>query len=112
MSPQPGECMPAGGFSLCRRPGTASRVRGYDVAVEGREHGVSTLGSRRLDGRQDLFRWRRAYLAEVGVDPKLPAAVAADLRWDLHALLQLVDRGCPPHLAARILAPLDEGRRQ
>jgi hypothetical protein len=26
---------------------------------------------------------------------------------DIHALLELVDRGCPPHLAARILAPLD-----
>ena len=26
---------------------------------------------------------------------------------DLHELLKLVDRGCPPHLAARILAPLD-----
>jgi hypothetical protein len=25
----------------------------------------------------------------------------------LHELLQLVDRGCPPELAARILAPLD-----
>ncbi|MCY7364805.1 MAG: hypothetical protein LH469_05760 [Frankiaceae bacterium] len=48
----------------------------------------------------------------MGVDPKLAAAVAADLSWDLHALLQLVDRGCPPHLAARILAPLDEGPRQ
>jgi hypothetical protein len=27
---------------------------------------------------------------------------------DLHALLDLVDKGCPPQLAARILAPLDE----
>jgi hypothetical protein len=26
---------------------------------------------------------------------------------DLHELLVLVDRGCPPPLAARILAPLD-----
>ena len=26
---------------------------------------------------------------------------------DLHALLEIVDRGYPPHLAARILAPLD-----
>ena len=26
---------------------------------------------------------------------------------DLHELLVLVDRGCPPELAARILAPLD-----
>jgi hypothetical protein len=25
---------------------------------------------------------------------------------DLHALLDLIDRGCPPELAARITAPL------
>jgi hypothetical protein len=25
---------------------------------------------------------------------------------DVHALLQLVDRGCPPELAARILSPI------
>jgi hypothetical protein len=27
---------------------------------------------------------------------------------DLHALLDFVDKGCPPQLAARILAPLEE----
>jgi hypothetical protein len=27
---------------------------------------------------------------------------------DLHALLQLVDAGCPPDLAARILSPDDD----
>ncbi|WP_344257069.1 hypothetical protein [Terrabacter carboxydivorans] len=30
------------------------------------------------------------------------------MRVDLHALLELVDAGCPPELAARILSPLDE----
>jgi hypothetical protein len=30
---------------------------------------------------------------------------------DLHELIELVERGCPPALAARILAPLDrEGK--
>ena len=29
---------------------------------------------------------------------------------DLHALIELVEHGCPPELAARILAPLDEER--
>jgi hypothetical protein len=33
--------------------------------------------------------------------------LARDPRTDLHALLELVDRGCRPELAARILAPLD-----
>ena len=30
---------------------------------------------------------------------------------DLHALIELVERGCPPPLAARIMAPLDHERR-
>jgi hypothetical protein len=40
-----------------------------------------------------------------------PAALARSLAGkhvDLHALLELVDAGCPPELAARILAPLDD----
>lgn len=58
--------------------------------------------------RDDLVSWRRQYLAGAGLDPVLAASVAADLRWDLHALLELVERGCPPRLAARILAPCDD----
>jgi hypothetical protein len=54
--------------------------------------------------------WRGQYLVGVGVDPQLAATVAADLRWDLNALLALLERGCPPHLAARILDPVDEAR--
>jgi hypothetical protein len=34
--------------------------------------------------------------------------LARDLSFDLHALLELVDRGCPPDLAIRILEPLDQ----
>ena len=37
--------------------------------------------------------------------------VAADGTYDLHALLMLVDRGCPAELAVRILAPLDQEER-
>ena len=44
----------------------------------------------------------------MGVDAELAATVAGDLRWDLHALLQLLERGCPPQLAARICTPADE----
>ena len=36
------------------------------------------------------------------------AGLAGSDRIDLHRLLELVDRGCPPHLAARILAPIDD----
>ena len=52
--------------------------------------------------------WRREQLTSCGFPDALAVALAADCRIDLHALLELVDRGCPPRLAARILAPLDD----
>ena len=59
----------------------------------------------------DLVEWRRRRLRSAGFAVDLADRVARDCAMDLHALLGLVDRGCPPHLAARILAPLDEKRR-
>ena len=38
----------------------------------------------------------------------LAEELACDWRYDLHALIELVERGCEPALAARILAPLDD----
>jgi hypothetical protein len=55
--------------------------------------------------------WRRGRLLAAGFDPDLAARLATDCRIDLHAVLELTDRGCPPALAARILAPLDEEPR-
>ncbi|MGH2966804.1 MAG: hypothetical protein ACRDMH_15675 [Solirubrobacterales bacterium] len=46
-------------------------------------------------------------LERAGFEAELAAAVAADRAMDLHALIELVERGCPPRLAARILAPLE-----
>lgn len=54
----------------------------------------------------DVQAWRRCRLLEAGFSAALAGAVAADQGFDLHALLQLVDRGCPPEVAVRILAPL------
>jgi hypothetical protein len=54
----------------------------------------------------DVRTWRRCRLLEAGFPQEVADAVASDPRFDLHALLQLVDRGCPPELAVRILAPL------
>ena len=56
---------------------------------------------------QDVVAWRARRLRASGFDRAKAADLAADLRMDLHALLELVERGCPPALAARILAPLD-----
>jgi hypothetical protein len=52
-------------------------------------------------------RWRAERLLLAGFPSALAEALAAESRVDLHALLELTDRGCPPDLAARILAPLD-----
>jgi hypothetical protein len=54
-----------------------------------------------------LSEWRRRRLAAAGFEPRVAAELAAEPAVDLHELLVLVDRGCPPTLAARILAPLD-----
>ena len=50
--------------------------------------------------------WRRCRLLEAGFSQEVAEAVAGDARFDLHALMQLVDLGCPHDLAVRILAPL------
>jgi hypothetical protein len=55
--------------------------------------------------------WRMKRLRGAGFSPALAGALARDRTYDLHALVELVDRGCPAELAARILAPLDRDRR-
>jgi hypothetical protein len=57
--------------------------------------------------RRELVSWRVALLSDAGFSEGLAQRVAADGAYDLHALLELVDRGCPPELAVRILAPLE-----
>jgi hypothetical protein len=54
----------------------------------------------------DVVRWRREQLTDTGFGLPLAAEVARDTRYDLHALIELVERGCRPELAVRILAPL------
>jgi hypothetical protein len=69
---------------------------------------MKSIGSQpgRRDVPHDIATWRRALLLESGFDLVLAAELSRDGRIDLHELLKLVDRGCPPPLAARILAPL------
>jgi hypothetical protein len=43
----------------------------------------------------------------AGFDASLATRLTQDEAVDLHELLVLLDRGCSPELAARILAPLD-----
>lgn len=55
----------------------------------------------------DVVTWRACRLHDAGFPWALADSVART-HTDLHELLQLVDAGCPPQLAARILAPIDE----
>ncbi len=57
--------------------------------------------------RTEVVSWRQGTLVAAGFDAPFAARLATDRRFDLHALLELVDGGCPPCLAGRILAPLD-----
>jgi hypothetical protein len=56
----------------------------------------------------DVEAWRLRRLVDAGFALPLALELATTPGTDLHALLALVDRGCPPELAARILAPLDD----
>jgi hypothetical protein len=48
-------------------------------------------------------RWRTAELMRVGFPGDDAVALAARLEIDLHEAIELVQRGCPPELAVRIL---------
>lgn len=54
-----------------------------------------------------LEKWRRIELIHCGFPESLAARVARDERYDLHQLIELVEHGCSPALAVRILSPLD-----
>jgi hypothetical protein len=56
----------------------------------------------------DVEAWRLRRLVDAGFPLRLALELAATPGVDLHALLALLDRGCPPELAARILAPIDD----
>ena len=48
-------------------------------------------------------RWRTAELMRVGFPGDDAVALAARMDVDLHEAIELVQRGCPPELAVRIL---------
>jgi hypothetical protein len=56
----------------------------------------------------EVVRWRREQLVDAGFARQAAARLAEDVRYDLHELIELVERGCPHELAARILAPLED----
>jgi hypothetical protein len=58
----------------------------------------------------DVNRWRREQLVHSGFPLPLAARLAKNPGYDLHRLIELVEAGCPPELAVRILAPLEPGQ--
>jgi hypothetical protein len=79
------------------------RIRNRSLAPDGARMTPTEPGA-------DLAEWRERRLLRAGVDADLAASIAADCAMDLHAMIELVERGCPPGLAARILAPFDHER--
>lgn len=75
-----------------------------DMASDGPLRGGTKTGP----PPRSLVAWRRDELVRAGFDAELGDRLAAARDLDLHAVLDLVDRGCPPPLAARILAPLTD----
>ena len=61
------------------------------------------------DTGHDVVGWRRNQLVQSGFPPPLAVRLAIDPRFDLHALIELVERGCAAELAIRILSPLEAG---
>jgi hypothetical protein len=67
---------------------------------------VENEGRARHRVPRDIMLWRRERLVRAGFSREVADELASDGGYDLHELLELVDRGCPPALAVRILAPL------
>lgn len=57
--------------------------------------------------RETDLAWRRERIRDAGFGSREATRIADDSRFDLHELISLVERGCRPDLAARILAPLE-----
>jgi hypothetical protein len=56
-----------------------------------------------VDEAAEVLAWRFDALCRSGYDLDAAAVLAANVQIDLHEAVDLVSRGCPPDLAARIL---------
>lgn len=65
------------------------------------------MGHQTRDPSHRYVDWRTRCLLDAGFAEQDADRAGHDPAYDLHALLELVDHGCPPLLAARIVAPLD-----
>jgi thioredoxin 1 len=88
----------------------ASAETARSSAREDQETGGDTERPSAHRGKRDaaVVGSRRQRLLDAGFSVSSSERLARDERIDLHALLDLVQSGCPPELAVRTLAPLDD----
>jgi hypothetical protein len=65
-------------------------------------------GPAAVRGSDEVTIWRHDRLIDAGFAEPSALRLSVTPGVDLHALLNLVDRGCPPELAVRILGPLSD----
>jgi hypothetical protein len=87
----------------------AARKTGKDRRRDDTNINVGTVLRADRAERAAVAAWRRRQLDEAGFPAPLAASLADDPRVDVHALIELVERGCRPELAARIAVPLEVG---
>ena len=66
----------------------------------------------RQRGGLAVVNWRQLELEHCGFPRPLAARVARDERYALHELVALVEQGCAPEVAVRILSPLETPGRE
>ncbi len=64
---------------------------------------MTLLADSGAQSSEQVVAWRVQRLRRAGFPPALAVNLAVDRRFDLHALLDLVERGCPPLLALEIV---------
>lgn len=54
-----------------------------------------------------VVQWRLEQLLQAGLPRRGAEPIARDERYDLHELIHLLEHGCAPALAVRILRPIE-----
>jgi hypothetical protein len=72
---------------------------------------VQTDPNTDLESRAEVIGWRERQLEAAGFDEPTAGRLASDCGFDLHRLIELVEAGCSPDLAVRIVAPIDDAPR-
>lgn len=80
----------------------ASWPRDARTAPRSADRAPAPAASTELEG-DGVLCWRFEQLAAAGCDARTAAVLARARSVDLHAALDLIDRGCPPETALRIL---------